>query len=155
MQNVAQSSCIRSNCLTCLKKLVMTHFICVLCPNREEKCDITINQWEIDRNVSKCCDENHDKGSIWGAFHKSFSQAKFRLVVVPEQCIKVSYCRNNWSPVIWWVREYKCTSSTFKRKERVKFSGERFLRKLKRISRDKRKSCLRIMLNTMRKKKWV
>ena len=35
--------------LTCLKKLVMTHFIFVHCPNREGKCGITINNWEEKR----------------------------------------------------------------------------------------------------------
>ena len=46
MQNIAQSSCIRDICLTCLKKLMITHFIRLLCPNREEKCGTTFTQCE-------------------------------------------------------------------------------------------------------------
>ena len=47
-----------------------------------------------------------NKVAFEGAFRKPLSQAKFRHVVVPEQCTKASYCRNHWSPVIWWVREH-------------------------------------------------
>ena len=39
-------------------------------------------------------------------------------------------------------------------KKHVKSCGERVLSKLKRMSREKGKSCLRIMLNSMKKKKW-
>ena len=39
-------------------------------------------------------------------------------------------------------------------KKNVKPCGERVLSKLKRMSREKGKSCLRIMLNSMKKKKW-
>ena len=49
MQNAVESSYGRTICLTCLKNLVMTHFICVLCPNREERCGITMDQWEEKR----------------------------------------------------------------------------------------------------------
>ena len=28
------------------KEIVLTHFICVLCPNRKERCGNTISQWE-------------------------------------------------------------------------------------------------------------
>ena len=38
--------------------------------------------------------------------------------------------------------------------KQVKSCRKRVLRKLKRMLREKRKSCLRIMLNTMKKKKW-
>ena len=49
------------------------------------------------------------------------------------------------------VREYKCALSTLKGQQ-VKSCREHFLRKLKRMWRERRKSCLRIMLKRIKKK---
>ena len=71
------------------------------------------------RNVRKCSEENHGKGSIWGAFHKLLSQAKFRHAVVPKRQSdgpEQVNCRNHWSEVTWWGTENINVHRQLKRK---------------------------------------
>ena len=68
---------------------------------------------------------------------------------VPEQVIVETPGHRSFNG----LGEYKFTSSTLKREASEILLG-RYPRKVKQDVEEKRKSCLRIMLNTLKKKKW-
>ena len=83
MQNIAQSSCIRDICLTCLKKLMITHFIRLLCPNREEKCGNNPMRRERLGNVVRKSRRRQDLRGI--------SQTTLTGEVPPRGCTRAVY----------------------------------------------------------------
>ena len=83
------------------------------------------------------------------AFEGHFTNHSLRQSVVPDQVIVETTSHRQFDG----VRDINVHRQHLKKKQ-VKSLGERVLSKLKRMSTEKGKSCLRIMLNSMKKKKW-
>ena len=78
----------------------MTHFICVLCPNREGKCDITINRWE-----EKIMAKKEFEGHFTNHFRWRSSATWLYQSSVPKQIIVETTVQRSFDG----VREYRYT----------------------------------------------